>query len=99
MKMYEPFNRTLNQRVKDFYNYNKEYILSGVLTLATITTLMSGVSYCAYRNDLEVKKNLKTLEQVIDEPRSEERDLRYHFERAKLNSEKFRKQPKNLQNK
>lgn len=55
MAMYEPFNKTLGNRIRNFYEDYKEYIQNGILVLATIAAL----SPICYQTNREIKKDLE----------------------------------------
>ena len=63
MAIYEPFNRTLKNKLRNFYEYNKEIIIGGAVVLA----LFGGGLYLT--NKLvgeEVKKAETILEKAVD---------------------------------
>ena len=63
MAMYEPFNRTLKNKLRSFYEYNKEIIAGGAIVLA----LFGGSLYLANKIiGEEFKKAESTLEKAVD---------------------------------
>lgn len=63
--MYEPFNRTFENKIRNYYKEHKEKIKGGLYIAMTLGILGSGIAYCNYKNNKEAQKSLSVLEEVF----------------------------------
>lgn len=82
-KMYEGFNnRSLTDKVKDFYQGNKRLAIESIAFLAVIGALGTCAVHYGSESLNYAKKNQPVIERAAEMPRSNDKDLRFNYEKV-----------------
>ena len=79
MAMYEGFNRTYGNKIRNFYLDNKELFRDAAIAAALLGAFAATSFYFINKFDREIKEDMKTLEKAVDMPRSDTQTLESNF--------------------